>query len=224
MSPEQYENYVADYLKKNGYQVELTSFTNDYGVDVFAKKNSIKYAIQAKMFGNTSRKINRKMVLELHGAKDYFDCNHAIIVTDGEILQDAKQVADKLNIKLVYLSANSVINENYETDLNFDLIWQKYIIPLQGKTLFRENGEKNVISKVDWGGIERITSNHKSQKIDIEIFKQTINHLIRHGSITRKKINEEYSKRASSGIVLILSQVPFIKLSLERPMSLKLLR
>ncbi len=29
MSPEQYEKYVAEYFIKNGYQVELTSFTND---------------------------------------------------------------------------------------------------------------------------------------------------------------------------------------------------
>ncbi len=224
MTPEQYENHVAEYFKNNGYKVELTSFTNDYGVDVFAFKNSKKYAIQAKMFGNTSRKINRKMVMELHGAKDYFDCNHAIIVTDGEILSDAKQVADKLNIELIYLSSNSVIKKNYETDLNFDYIWQKYIMPLQGKTLFRNNGDTNVITKVDWGGIERITSNQKSQKIDIEIFRQTFNYLLKHGSITRKKINEEYSKRASSGIVLILSQVPFIELNLDRPMSLKLIK
>jgi hypothetical protein len=224
MLPEEYEKYVAEYFIKNGYQVELTSFTNDYGVDIFAIKNSLKCAVQVKMFGNTARKINRKMVMELHGAKDYFDCNYAKIVTDGEILQDAKQVAEKLNIELIYLPVNSVTNANNETDMNFDLIWQKYIMPLQGKTLFRENGEKNVITKVNWGGIERITSNQKSQKIDIEIFKQTINHLLRYGSITRKKINEEYSKRASSGIVLILSQVPFIELDLNRPMSLKLIK
>lgn len=224
MLPEQYEKYAAEYFEKDGYQVELTSFTNDYGVDIFVTKNSIKYAVQVKMFGNTARKINRKMVMELHGSKDYFDCNYAIIVTDGEIIQDAKEVAEKLNIEVIYLPADTHINVNNENEINFDMIWQKYIIPLQGKTLFRENGEKNVITKVDWGGIERITSNQKTQKIDIEIFKQTINHLLRYGCITRKKINEEYSKRASSGIVLILSQVPFIELDLNRPMSLKFLK
>ena len=36
MSPEQYEKYVAEYFIRNGYQVELTSVTNDYGVDIFA--------------------------------------------------------------------------------------------------------------------------------------------------------------------------------------------
>ncbi len=92
------------------------------------------------------------MVMELHGAKDYFDCDQAKIVTDGEILQDAIQVAEKLNIKLIYLPVNSVMNSTNDTDINFDSIWQKYIIPLQGKTLFRENGEKNIVTKVDWGG------------------------------------------------------------------------
>lgn len=224
MLPEQYEKYVAKYLENNGYQVELTSFTNDYGVDIFATKKSLKYAVQVKMFGNTARKINRKMVMELHGAKDFFDCDHAVFITDGEILQDAEEVAEKLDIKVIYLPADKPVDSSNEKELNFDLIWQKYIIPLQGKTLYRENGETNTITKVDWGGIERITSNQKKQQIDIEIFRQTINHLIKYGSITRKKINEEYSKRASSGIVLILSQVPFIELDLHRPMSLRFLK
>jgi len=224
MLPEQYEKYVAEYFKKNGYQVKLTSFTNDYGVDIFATKNSLMYAIQVKMFGNTARKINRKMVMELQGAKDYFDCDYAVFVTDGEILRDAKEVSEKLGIDIVYLPTDNSISFNYKNELNFDMIWKNYIIPLQGKTIYRENGESNVITKVDWGGLERVTSNNKTQTINIEIFKQTINHLIEYGCITRKKINEEYSKRASSGIVLILSQVPFIELDLKRPMSLRLLK
>lgn len=36
----------------------------------------------------------------------------------------------------------------------------------------------------------------------------TVNRLLRNGSITRRWIDDEYAKRASSGIVLILSQYP----------------
>ncbi len=224
MSPEQYEHFVAKHFEKNGYQVELTSYSNDYGVDVFACKDSKKYAIQAKMFGRTSRKINRKMAMELHGAKDYFDCDYAVIVTDGEILSDAQVVANKLNVELIYIPSESTSNFVTKKKLNFDYIWQECIMPLEGKILTRYDGKINKIKKVDWGGVERITSNNRSQKIDIEIFRYTIEQLINHGSITRKKINDEYPKRASSGIVLILSQVPFIELSLEKPMCLKLVK
>ena len=65
------------------YIGKATSYSNDYGVDVFATKGKEKIAVQAKMYGGGTRKINRQMVMELHGAKDYFDCTKAIIGTDG---------------------------------------------------------------------------------------------------------------------------------------------
>jgi restriction system protein len=46
---------------------------------------------------------------------------------------------------------------------------------LQRKTLTRKNGKENGILKVDWSGVERITSNGKPQFIDIEIFKYAFN-------------------------------------------------
>ncbi len=224
MTPKQYEKRVALYFEEKGYKVELTNFTNDYCVDVFAQNDSEKIAIQAKMYGNSARKINRIMVMELHGAKDFFNCDRAMFATNGKVLQDAKKVADKLRIEINYLDFTDSNIENDNSELDFDQIWEKYIIALEGKKLYRENGDFNIIKKVDWGEIKRITSKGKTQHIEIEIFKQTINHILNYGCITRKYINEEYSKRASSGVVLILSQVPFIKLDLSKPMSLKLVK
>src|SRR5690606_19486276 len=106
------------------------------------------------------------------------------------------------------------------SDNSFEKIWENYVLPLQGKTLDRKNGETNKIMKVDWSGIERLTSNGNKGKIKIEIFKQTVNKLLTDGSITRDYINQNYIGRASSGIVLILSQVPFFKLT-DKPTGLK---
>lgn len=85
-------------------------------------------------------------------------------------------------------------------------------MPLAGKTLTRDNGKTNRIVNVDWSGIERITSNGKHQKIGIEIFRFTMDRLFTTGRITRDEINQNYAKRASSGIVLILSQAPCFRL------------
>ena len=204
MTPDQYEKYVANYFQNKGYKVKQTPYSNDYGVDVFAEKNKEKIAIQAKMFSNSNRKINRQMVMEFYGAKDFFNCNKGIIVTDGEIIQNAKDVADKLGIEILFIYPQSHVPKN---NSQFDEIWENYVMPLEGKTITRNNGNINKILEVNWGGINRITSNGNQQKIDIEIFKKTINHILENGSITRQEINDEYSKRASSGIVLILSQL-----------------
>ena len=94
-------------------------------------------------------------------------------------------------------------------------------MPLEGKTLFRDKNKSNKILKVNWSGVERITSNGKKQNIKIEIFKRSINHLINEGSITRKYINDEYPGRASSGIILILSNTDKFELT-NNPTGLKM--
>jgi len=94
-------------------------------------------------------------------------------------------------------------------------------MPLEGNTIKRTNGTTNRILTVDWSGIERITSNGRKQKIGIEIFKKTINYLLKNGEVTRAYINEEYKGRASSGIILILSNTGIFELT-TRPPGLKM--
>ncbi|MEO9257323.1 MAG: restriction endonuclease [Crocinitomicaceae bacterium] len=226
MNPRQFEEFVCEHFRQQGYKTELTAYSNDYGIDGFAIKGKQKIAIQSKMYGHTTRKINRQMVMELHGAKDFFDCSKAVIATDGTFLQDALVVAEKLKIEILYLSeiqkSISTIKPTTKskTSKTFEQIWEDHVIPLQGKILTRSSGETNQIIKVDWSGIERKTSNGNNGKIKIEIFKQAVNRLLTDGSITRDYINQNYVGRASSGIILILSQIPFFKLT-EKPTGLK---
>ena len=222
MNPKEYEDLVCDYFRNKGYEAKTTSYINDYGVDVFASKGTEKIAIQAKMYGSGTRKINRQMVMELHGAKDYFDCTKALIATDGILLADAMEVAKKLNIEILNIDSSIPLKAKKSAPItkSFESIWENYIIPLQGKTLIRDNGETNKIVKVNWSEVERLTSNGNKGKIKIEIFKQTVNKLLTEGFITRDEINQNYSGRASSGVVLILSQVPFFRQT-DRPTGLK---
>ncbi len=164
------------------------------------------------------------MVMELHGAKDFFDCTKAVIATDGAFLTDALTVAEKLKIEILYINnfqpTKPKPSPKNNTDETFEQIWENYIVPLQGKTLTRNNGETNQILKADWSGVERLTSNGNKGKIKIEIFKQAINKLLTDGFITRDYINQNYVGRASSGIILVLSQVPYFKLT-DKPTGLK---
>jgi len=226
MNPRQFEEFVCQHFRQQGYKTELTTYSNDYGIDGFAIKGKHKIAIQSKMYGHSTRKINRQTVMELHGAKDFFDCTKAVIATDGTFLKDALVVAEKLKIEILYLnqmqkSTSTIITTTKnKNDKTFEQIWEDYIIPLQGKILTRNSGETNQIIKADWSEIERKTSNGNNGKIKIEIFKQAVNRLLTDGSITRDYINQNYVGRASSGIILILSQVPFFKLT-EKPTGLK---
>lgn len=223
MRPDEYEHIVADYFETKGYKTTVSQYSNDYGVDVFASKGKEKIAIQAKMFGGSTRPINRQMVMELHGAKDYFDCTKAIIATNGRTIDNALEVANKLRIEILNVPAIRTTSKPKRTTKqnSFENIWEKYVMPLEGKTIKRPDGKTNKIVKVDWSGIQRITSNGKPQRIKIEIFKKTINHLLKNGEITRSYINEEYKDRASSGIVLILGNTEIFELT-NRPTGLKM--
>ncbi len=219
MNPRQFEELVCEHFRKQGYAANTTAYSNDYGVDVIATKGKEKIAVQAKMYGNSTRKINRQMVMELHGAKDFFDCSKAVIATNGNFLPDALAVAKKLKIDILYLNdfqtnmtSTTARKLNTESDETFERIWETYIVPLEGKTLSRSKEKTNQILKVDWSGIERLSSNGKKSKIKIEIFREAVNKLLAESSITRDYINQNYAGRASSAIILILSQVPFFKL------------
>mgnify|MGYP007110257378 FL=1 len=102
----------------------------------------------------------------------------------------------------------------------FDEVWRKYIIPLKGVTLWNTKGENKILD-VNWGGITRITSNKRRSSISIDGFRFAYNELIRKGKITRDYINQEVDKRCSSGIVLILGQIPFVS-TVRNPTSLEI--
>jgi hypothetical protein len=223
VTPLAYEEIVAAHFRRQGYSVELTPRSNDYGVDAFAYKEHQKLALQAKMYGG-GRKVNRGMVMQLHGAKDYFDCTEAVIVTDGEVTEDARKVAVKLRVRFLQCPAESLSpcdptppNETLKSAEvghaapTFNEIWKRHVMPLAGRTLVRSNGRTNTLLTVDWSGVKRLTSGGRQQFIPIEVFRQAVGRLFERGQVTRKEINEDYVGRASSGVVLILSQVPFFE-------------
>lgn len=102
MKPYEFEQLVCDHYRQKGYRVQTTSASNDYGIDVFAEKKGEKIAVQVKMYGGSTRKVNRQTMMELYGAAAYFDCTKAVLATDGEVLTDAKEVAHKLGIDILF--------------------------------------------------------------------------------------------------------------------------
>lgn len=234
ITPSEYEKRVAVHFRELGYSTEVTSYTNDYGLDVLAEKDGERIAVQAKVYGHTSRQVNRQMIMELHGVKDYFDCDRAVLATDGIVRRDAKEVAAKLGVEILNLSAepakgevvpvthatqsmaHAISEDDKPSEMAFERIWLEHVMPLEGKVLHSTGGRTNTILSVDWSGVERVTSTGRKDRIEIEIFKLSINHLLRYGVITRDEINQNYAKRASSGVILVLSQVPLFTLK-RRP-------
>lgn len=173
MKPYEFEQLVCDHYRQKGYRVQTTSASNDYGIDVFAEKKGEKIAVQVKMYGGSTRKVNRQTMMELYGAAAYFDCTKAVLATDGEVLTDAKEVAHKLGIDILFIQPDRKISMPSASSAEWslaDIIWEKYIMPLAGKTLTRDNGKTNRIVNVDWSGIELSHPTESTKRSELRFF------------------------------------------------------
>ena len=110
-----------------------------------------------------------------------------------------------------------------KSNINFENIWQGIIFPLKGKKVYTFSGKENFILDVDFRGLERISSHGKASRIEIGLFRYAINKILTKGSITRKEI-DQYSgyKRVSSGVIAVLSKVPYFEVSRTTPVTIYL--
>ncbi len=87
----EYEYFVAEYLRRTGYsQVEVTKGSSDFGVDVVATKDKIKYAVQCKYY---SSPVNLKAVQEVVAGAPLYGCDAAMVVTNNTFTKSAVELA-----------------------------------------------------------------------------------------------------------------------------------
>jgi hypothetical protein len=94
----EFESYVAELLAKNGYgKVEVTKKSQDFGADILAEKNDVRYAFQCKYY---SGQVGIEAVQQIYAAKEHYDAHVAIVVTNSVYTKAAKILADELNVVL----------------------------------------------------------------------------------------------------------------------------
>lgn len=227
MTPQEFEQSIADLFEINGYEIQLTPKSYDYGVDVIATKGNEKLAIQVKMYD--TRLVNYKDVMYLYAGKDIYDCNKGILISLGSFEPLAINVANKLGIEiqdnfglkdnqLIKGKGSPKIKGTQIANLNddFELIWQRTIMLLKGQTILTARGMKNRIVDVTSDYILRESSTGKISKIEKQIFKTIYHRLKEKKSISRDEINTEYPSRGSAIITAILAKIPTISL-IEKP-------
>lgn len=100
MTGEEFEEYVAELLRFQGYKTRMTPRSGDYGVDIVASKDSIKTAVQIKRY---SRKLDQKPIREaVTGmAVKQYGCTKAMVVTNSTFTKAAEFLAAESNCELV---------------------------------------------------------------------------------------------------------------------------
>lgn len=95
-------------------------------------------------------------------------------------------------------------------DRVINTIYDKCILNLKGKTLTNTQGTNKII-EVNQDEVKRITINNKVNRIKSQTIKEALRIVIEKKSVTRKEIFDTFLRRNSSGIVLILAEIPFIR-------------
>ena len=98
MSGIEFEQYCCGLLKRNGFSdVSLTKASGDHGIDVFAEKSNITYAIQCKCY---SSPVGNAAIQQALSGKEFYKKDIAVVFTNRLFTPQAQQEATALGVKL----------------------------------------------------------------------------------------------------------------------------
>jgi hypothetical protein len=111
-----FEHISKSLLEKNGFEdVVVTKASGDYGADVLATKEGVKYAIQCKKY---SSKVGVEAVQEVIASKSVYNCHVGVVLTNNYFTPNAKKLAESNGVllwdanKLQELIEKSTFNDN----------------------------------------------------------------------------------------------------------------
>lgn len=94
----EFEEYAASILKQKGFHsVQVTQGSGDQGIDVFAEKKGLRYAIQVK---NYAHPVGNKAVQEAYSGCAYYGCDIPVVLTNSTFTPSAKELAIKTGVQL----------------------------------------------------------------------------------------------------------------------------
>jgi hypothetical protein len=210
MSPEAYEQHVAATLRREGWTAEVTGRPGDGGVDVIAERDGRRVAVQVKRYGGCATRVTAKHVRDLPGAALLADCEGAMLVTDGQLTDDAALAAAKLDVEVRHLPAgrddgsSTAISDSAWT---FDAIWTTRVMPMVITGVPRPGGRVSTVLSVDASGVRRVGKKGTRQPLDIDVFRWAITTLLAARPVTAKEIRTR-SERSSAFIFDLLVAIP----------------
>lgn len=94
----EFEKYIGKLLERNGYDnVVITKGTGDFGADIIAEKNGIRYAFQCKRFSNC---VGPRAIGEVLRGMNRYKCTRGVVITNNFFTKQAIEEAEISNIEL----------------------------------------------------------------------------------------------------------------------------
>ncbi len=98
MTGKDFEVFSKILLENNGFtNITVTKSSNDYGADVIAYKDNIKYAIQCKKY---SKPVGVEAIQQVIASKSIYKCHVGVVLTNNTFTKNAQVLAKNNNIIL----------------------------------------------------------------------------------------------------------------------------
>ena len=100
MSPNEFEEEIAEYYRLQGADAEKTSSSRDGGFDVKVTKDNTTFLVECKRWKRGS-KVSRPDLQKLLGAVVERRADYGVFVTTSDFTNDAKEYSKKVKIELI---------------------------------------------------------------------------------------------------------------------------
>ncbi len=97
MTGEEFEYYLKLRFEKEGYKVEMTKASQDYGADLIITKRGYSMVIQAKRY---DANVGTAAIQEVVSAKEYYQAVGCMVVTNSYFTINALNLAEVNNVEL----------------------------------------------------------------------------------------------------------------------------
>jgi len=96
----EFERFLQHTFEQGGFETSRTTQSNDRGVDLFAEKKGMRYAIQAKHYSK-GNSVGSSAVQKTSGLLSRPDIDRAILITTSAFTSEAMAVAENRNVVLM---------------------------------------------------------------------------------------------------------------------------
>lgn len=93
----EFERYLAYLFQELGYRVTVTKGSGDQGADLLLEKDGMRTVVQAKRYNN---KVSNHAVQQVIAGREFYNAQTAIVVTNNDFTNSAKQLAQKTRVDL----------------------------------------------------------------------------------------------------------------------------
>jgi HJR/Mrr/RecB family endonuclease len=119
LNPNLFEAAIAALYKKQGFDVHLTPYSNDKGVDVVLLGDQANYLLQVKQ---TKTLVGREAIQEIYTAKTYYENKFNVkfklaVVTNNDYSSTANMLAQSNSVNLINRAILSDMHQKHEVSL-----------------------------------------------------------------------------------------------------------